>query len=87
VEGVEMSVWSEASGTVILDKTKHFSLKKYTTAMNEETFIFISQITDNIDEFSLRVCLDGDCAIKFFKDWMSGIAGKVDMTVQVRMMK
>jgi hypothetical protein len=87
-----MSVWSSATGTVGVECFDHFSLKKYTLSLYDEVSINIEygeHANDGIrtDKFTLSVCLSGQQAMDFFTKWMEGILGKVDMTVELRMIK
>lgn len=90
-----MSVWSTATGTVEGDFLDHFSLKKYTQSVYDEVTISVDYglIDANgkhprrIDTFYLSVCADGQQAMDFFNNWMEGVPGKVDMVVELRMMK
>lgn len=85
-----MSVWSSASGTITVDSSEHFSLKKYTHSIYDELTISVEygeETKSRIDKFCLSVCLDGTQAVEFFNNWMKGIPGNVDMTIEVRMLK
>lgn len=85
-----MSIWSSATGTVTIDSSEHFSLKKYTHSFWEETTISVELgegVSSRTDNFKLSVCLDGQQAVNFFSKWMLGIPGKVDMVVELRMIK
>jgi len=91
-----MSVWSSATGTVEGDFLDHFSLKKYTKSLpwDEVTINVDYSLVDangkyprRIDTFYLSVCAEGQQAMDFFNKWLEGIPGKVDMTVELRMIK
>ena len=87
----EMSIWSSATGTITVDNSEHFSLKKYTHSLADEVTLSVQYGSDTnslrTDKFSLSVCLDGMQAMEFFNKWMEGIPGHVDMTVELRMIK
>lgn len=88
-----MSVWSTATGTVTIDSSEHFSLKKYTYSIYDEIIFNVEYgeggETSSLrtDKFYLSVCLSGQEAVDFFAKWVEGIPGKVDMVVELRMIK
>lgn len=85
-----MSVWSSATGTITIDNSEHFSLKKYTYSLYDEVIVSIKygpEISLRTDNFKLSVCLSGLEAMEFFSKWMKGIPGHVDMTVELRMIR
>jgi hypothetical protein len=86
-----MSIWSSATGTVTVDNSEHFSLKKYTHSLYDEMTLNIEYgcelVSLRTDKFHLSVCLDGMQAMEFFNKWMEGVPGHVDMTVELRMVK
>lgn len=85
-----MSVWSTAQGTVTIDNSEHFSLKKYTHSLFDEVSLNIEYGPEDhlrTDKFYMSVCLDGQQAMDFFAKWVEGIPGHVDMTIELRMLK
>lgn len=85
-----MSVWSSATGAITVDSSEHFSLKKYTHALYDEVSLNVEYgegTSLRTDHFYLSVCLDGEQAMDFFTKWVEGIPGKVDMIVELRMIK
>lgn len=85
-----MSVWSSATGTITVDNSEHFSLKKYTQSLYDEVSLSVEYgegLELRTDNFTLNVCLSGMQAMEFFTTWVEGIPGHVDMTIELRMIK
>ncbi len=82
-----MSIWSEARGTVKIKPSEHFSLKKYTKELYDEVTFSEVHLNDETRVVNVSVCAYGQQAMDFFTKWVEGIPGKVDMIVELRMIK
>lgn len=80
-----MSVWSELTGTVKVEKG--FSIKKYTKELLSVDYSLKVTHSQFFDTVELHVCLDGNEAWECLRKWCSGLLGTADVNISVRVIK